>query len=463
MKLLNRFFEALFQRSTYQPGLDKDLSDQEIQQLHLQGVLSHLNFCLNHPMQVADKYETLRENFPDIAYHPQVDNPQYLKYVRLLYPEMERRGDWQEGISYLKLAINNRKAKEDLLESYRWLSLFHSYIADYEQAITFAQKGIELAQILRDNLSLTLVMNHLARVYRSRGDYARAIRYYEEVIQIARQNNNDEELAHSYGSKGLTYWHLKEFENALGDLQSAQEMFIKLNNKRRVGHTFNNMGLVYTDLGLHSPALFHFEKALAIAEKRDDKREFALIEGNIGTVYFFLKQYDTALAYLKRTMRTMDELQNNYRLAKSKARIALIYQNMQPDTVPRDIALQYSKEAYEIGLRYQIIHFEIIGASYQAIILKDMNRINEAMLLSRKAVELLGTAKGFDGVEEEIYFNHYLILKEIDLVEAVFYLKKSQKEVQTKLEKMTNPDFQRSFLNIELHQRILGEIEKWTS
>jgi hypothetical protein len=158
----------------------------------------------------------------------------------------------------------------------------------------------------------------------------------------------------------------------------------------------------------------------------------------------------------------MGELQDNYRLAKAQTQIALVYQNMPPNADSPEIALRYAKEAYEIGSRYQLIHFEITGASYQAIILKGMNRIHEAILLSKVAVGLLDRAKVFDGLEEEIYFNHYLILKEIDPVEAVFYLKKSKKEVETKLEKITDTNFQRSFLNVELHQAILKEAEKYT-
>lgn len=458
MKSLNHFFEGFFQRRINYQHSNKDLSDDEIQQLHLQGVLSHLNFCLKEPLKVPEKYETLKENFHDIIHYSQVDTRQFLEYVRLLYPEIDRKGDWQEGIRYLNLAIDHRQAKEDILESYLWLSLLHSYIPDYEPAITFAQKGIELAQTLRDNLSLILVMGYLARVYRSQGDYHRAISYYDDIIEIAQQDNNDQEIAHAYGSKGLTYWHLKEYENALQALETAQKMFIKLNNEKRTGHTFNNMGLVYTDLGLYSIALLHFEKAIAIAKKREDKKEFALIEGNMGKAYFFLNEYDKALSYLKRTMRTMEELQSNYRLAKAKSQIALVYQNMPPSTASPEVALQYAKEAYEIGLRYQIIHFEIIGASYQAITLKGMNRISEAILLSKIAVELLDNTKVFDGLEEEIYFNHYLILKELHSIEALFYLKKSQNEVQTKLGKITSSNFQRSFMNIELHRRISNEI-----
>jgi tetratricopeptide (TPR) repeat protein len=460
MNYVKHLWQGLLQHKSTRPTSNRDFDDDEIQQEYVKGILWPLNFCLKYPLKVAERYETLKANFPEIIHYPQIETRQFIEYVRLLYPEMERKGDWQEGIRYLKLALDARQAKEDLLESYLWLALFHSHIPDYEPAVTFAQKGIELAQSLKDASSLIFTMEYLARVYRSQGNYETAIRYYDETIQLAQQHNIAEEVAHAYGSKGLTYWHMKEYENALRALKTSQDMLVQFNNRKRVGHTFNNMGLVYTDLGLYREALLHFEKAVEIAKDKEDKREFALTEGNIGMAYFYLKQYDTALAYLKRTMRTMDELQSNYRLAKAKSQIGLIYQNMPQGSAPLEIALQYSKESYEIGVRRYIIHFEIIGASYQAVILKRMNRIDEAISLSKRAVELLEKVKVFDGLEEEIYFNHYLTLKEVDAAQANSYLKQSYKEVQTKLEKISNPAFRESFLKIELHQRILSEAEK---
>jgi len=463
MNLLNYLFNVFFQRKNENLNIEEDLGEDELRQFYLKQVLLHLDRCLKYPSKMKEKYETLKENFSEIINNPHVDSGQFKEYIRLLYPEMDRKGDWQEGISYLKMALTVRGLEADILESYLWLSLLHSYISDYKPAMEFARKSIESAKKLNDNLSLTMAMQYLARIYRSQGKYKKSIWYYDKVIKIAQRNNNEEKIAHAYGSKGLTYWHMNEYENGLHALKTAQDMFIRLKDERHTGHTFNNMGLIYTELGLYPEALRHFEKAVVIAKEREDVKEFGLTEGNIGMVYFFLKQYDTALTYLKRTMQTMDKLQSKYRLAKAKTQIAWIYRNSAQDINTLQTALNYAEDAYEIGLRYHIIHFQIIGASYQAIILKDLLQINEAISFSRRAVKLLDKVKVFDGLEEEIYFNHYLILGAIATTEAIFYLEKSYKEVLMKLGKIANSNFKKSYLSIELHKRILDEIEKYTN
>lgn len=462
MKLLSSLLNIIFHPRNGNLSDEEDFSLDEIRQISLKAMLSQLERCLKYPFIMKEKYETLKANLREVIESPQVTSRQFKDYICLLYPEMDRKGDWHEGIDYLKLAVAVRQSEEDILESYIWFSLFHSYIADYKAAIDIAQKGIELAQKLKDNSSLMRAMSDVARGYRSLGNYEKPIAYYNGIIEIARRENDEEEEAHSYGSMGLTYWHLNEYEKSLAALQTAQDKFIELTNEERTGHTFNNMGLVYTDLGLYNEALNSFERAAVFARNSGDKKEFALTEGNIGMAYFFINQPNKALSYLKRTMRTMEELQSYYRLAKAKIQIARVYQNMPQNADMLEVALQYAKESYEIGLRYRIIHFEIMAA-YQAIILKDLNQIDEAVSISKKAVEILDQVKVFDGLEEEIYFNHYLILKEKDAVEAIFYLMKSNKEMEMKLEKITNSNYRESFLNTELHKRILAEVAKNTN
>jgi tetratricopeptide (TPR) repeat protein len=457
MNVVNYFLELMFGKRRSTLSDEQALGQDEIKELYLQGILSHLKSCVSNPSKISQKYETLKENFPEIAHNPQVDAKQFIDYIRILYPELDRKGDWREGLSFLVGAATTERTEAELMECYLWLSLFSGYVTNYEPAIAFARKAIELAKKLRDDLSLTVAMKYLARVYRSQGDYRTAIAYYDEVIKIAGQRNDDAEIAHSYGSKGLTYWHLKQYESALQALQTAHGIFIRLADEKRTGQTYNSMGLVYTELGLYDRALLHFEKAVEIARRRDDKKEFALTEGNIGMTYCFLKKHEMALAYLGRTMQTMTDLQHNYRLAKAQIQIAYVYWHRSQETDHREIALQYSKEGYEIGLRHNILHFQIIGASYQAIILQGLNRISEALPLSELAVTLLDRIKLFDGLEEEIYFNHYLMLKGINAAGADIYLKKAHDEVQTKLGNVSDDGFRTSLLNTELHQRIISE------
>lgn len=460
MNVVNSFSELFFPKEGSHLLTGQNLEPSEIKEVHLQGILSHLKFCARFPSRAGEKYETLKENFPDIIHNPHVNTQQFLEYVRLLYPELDKKGDWHDGLDFMGAATAASRTDTELLECYLWLSLFSGYVTNYEQAMNSARQAINLAQELKDDRSLTVAMKYLARIHRAKGSYEKAIEYYDEVINIAEQRHDGEEIAHAYGSKGLTYWHLKEYESALHALQTSQDIFIRLGNEKRTGHTFNNMGLVLTELGLYDKALLHFERAVEIATRLGDKKELALTEGNIGMVYCFLRNHDTALAYLRRTMKTMDDLQHKYRLAKAKLQIAIVYWNKSQDTGDREIALQYAKEGYEIGLRHDIIHFQIIGASYQAIILNGLNRIAQAKSLSEHAVALLKKVRILDGLEEEIYFNHYLILRDGESAEANVYLKRSYEELQTKLGKLSDATFKKSFLSTDLHRTILGEVER---
>lgn len=456
MNLLREFLARASRRPDTENYGQKDLSDAEVGAVYLRAVLSHVNCCSRDPKRAAAKYATLKEHFPEIVVDSRVGEASFRLYVRILYPEIDRRGDWQEGVGYLLLAIDTRQTTSELLAAHLWLSHLYGHLAEYEQASRFAHSSAGFARSLNDDRALVTAMNYLAKTERSQGSYASAVRRYEQIIKIARRTGNDDEVAHSYVSKGLTYWHLKEYEKALDTLTAAQQMAISLGNEERIGNTHNNIGLVYTDLGLYQEALDQFQRALTIARSRQDRREAALTEGNLGMAHFFSGSMDLALMCLRNTLRAMEDLHSYYRLAKVKCQIGWVYQSSAMDPTSRAVALQYCRDAYEIGLQYGIVHFEIIGASYQAAILDSLDRSDEARALSRMATTVLDRIRVFDGLEEEIYFNHYLVMRDVDSGEAVTYLRKAYEEVRARAQGIMNHDLRKSFLQIALHQRILA-------
>jgi tetratricopeptide (TPR) repeat protein len=386
----------------------------------------------------------------------------YLEYIELLLPLAYKRGEWQESILDLEKALSKKKDKGDMLVTLDWLSRLHEWLGQYSKSEEYAVKGLQRARQFRDKLLCFEFLLRLGKIRRSRGDYHDALELYKEAeALIADDVAHRDRLAYVLVSMGLTYWHSNSYDQALSCYEKALVLCEETGNTGKMGHALNNMGLVYTEIGMYKKALELLEQALAAAVKLKDRREIALTKGNIGMVYFYLGEYDTAVDYISDALKNAEQLKSKYRTAKAKAQLSLIHRLRSNNWEDLEKAARYALEAYQIGTDADIIHFRILGASYLAASRYKQGRTAEAIELSSEAVRLLDQQTAFDGLEEEIYFTHSLILGSRNKEEFLRFLEKSFDCLQKKISQTSIPEFRNSLArNVKLNRLILSQYRK---
>ena len=223
------------------------------------------------------------------------------------------------------------------------------------------------------------------------------------------------------------------------------------------------MGLVYAEVGLYKKAVYFHEQALKIAVKSKDMRERALNQGNIGMAYLYLGEYEKAIDYLTDALQNAEKLKSKYRTAKANAQLSLAYRLRDSNEEDLEIAARYAIESYRVGCETGIIHFRILGASYIGMSYLKQGDSAGAIKFSSEAVRLLDWQLVFDGCEEEIYFNHFLIMEKQNRREAGRFLKKSFVCLQKKLSQTSSRDFRNSLSrNIELNRSILSASPRYS-
>ncbi|MEA1955525.1 MAG: tetratricopeptide repeat protein [Campylobacterota bacterium] len=189
--------------------------------------------------------------------------------------------------------VNNiDKKKEDEYTFNDWNTKFleRYYADDYEEAIKFTEKAI---QIFPNNSDL---YNNMGIAYRKLGKYNEAIKAYEKAIEIKANDN-------IYYNMGIVYGELEEYDKAI----EAFEKAIEINPKDDV---YQNMGITYLkQKNKEKKAIQAFEEAIKLNSKEADSY-LAL-----GDIYGGLGEYANSLKYFEQAIeidsKSIEYIQKN--------------------------------------------------------------------------------------------------------------------------------------------------------
>tara|TARA_R110002050_G_scaffold104052_4_gene213220 strand:- start:8675 stop:10705 length:2031 start_codon:yes stop_codon:yes gene_type:complete len=186
-----------------------------------------------------------------------------------------KRGNYTKGLKHLLSAIKeleSRRLKNELSLAYSNLAKAYYKINDYDQAIDYNIKALDVQEQLNDTIGISQSNNQLAELYSIKKEYRKAIEYYEKVIE-GNARGNDSIRAQVFPKLGGEYLKFNDYEKASKYLIEGYNLNTRFKNEPNLLIALNNLG----DLNLQQSRLILAERQLleagAIAEKIDNKTE----------------------------------------------------------------------------------------------------------------------------------------------------------------------------------------------
>ena len=156
---------------------------------------------------------------------------------------------------------------------YERLGVAHYHKGDYQEAIGFYEKSLEMFNKIRPppSSSLASTYTNIGLVYDAMGDYPKALSSHEKALAIDQQSlpPNHPDLAASNNNIGEVYRNMDDYPKALSYYEKAlaiQQQSLPPNHPR-LASSYNNIGLVHSNMGDYPKALSSYEKALAIRQQ----------------------------------------------------------------------------------------------------------------------------------------------------------------------------------------------------
>jgi tetratricopeptide (TPR) repeat protein len=185
---------------------------------------------------------------------------------------------------YEEVGDNQGQAKALLgLGRIYWNQSKGEALAYYEQAMEIIQED-ETGQF----------HNQVGSAHFNMANYERAIEYFQKGLELAKSSKSLRYQAENLNDMGAAFSYLGRTEEALPVLQEAKDLYRNLGERRIESVTNSNISGVLRQLGKHDEALAAGEESLRIAQEINTPKELAWALHNIALALFAQKAYEKA-------------------------------------------------------------------------------------------------------------------------------------------------------------------------
>ncbi|OFY22716.1 MAG: hypothetical protein A2W98_05350 [Bacteroidetes bacterium GWF2_33_38] len=246
---------------------------------------------------------------------------------------------FDEAVAYIENEnVKSEENKLRLARIYNSSGEAYRYLSNYENAMAFYNKGINVCNIIdttnhvnfkKANEIKASCFNNIGMVNLSQGDYNDAIINYQKALKIHTKSKNLKSVATCYTNMGNVHFYQGDYEKAITYYSDALKTFEKINHKKGMSACLTNIGSVQLLIGKKTEdnkiklkkfnlAISYYERAVTVFKDINDKNSTADCYGNIGLTYseiaFFSNNsidiYNKAIEYYHKTLDLKKEIKD---------------------------------------------------------------------------------------------------------------------------------------------------------
>ena len=236
--------------------------------------------------------------------------------------------DYEKAIDYAKKGIELASKigyKKGLAWAYGSLGFAYTNI-DNKKAVKFTKKALEIRQRIGDKAGIATSTNVLAVIRYYESDYLASIEYHLKAMKMREEIGDQNKIAVSYNAIALVHLALEDYETAREYLDKALVIRENQGYKTGIGIIKANIGEIYYRTGDYKNAHLYFTEALRVNEEIGNVKSVANTLVNLGRTEFKLSDFDEALKYYRRAEKIYVELVEKHGLSQAQNGIALIHQ-----------------------------------------------------------------------------------------------------------------------------------------
>jgi|SRR5690554_5858537 signal transduction histidine kinase len=276
--------------------------------------------------------------------------------------DLYNKGEFKAAIELLtgiEAEAKERKNPKVLQGIYTNLGNAYSAQGTMELALSYYQKGLDIAYHEADTLKMGQITNNIATIYSDIKDFDRALEYYEKASLWAQIVGDEGTLADCANGRAMIYEQQGKFQEALDLYAQALDIYVKYEAKDRIALAYNNLGIVHKQLNQLDKTVYYYQKALEIAEEIQAGYIVAALSANLANVYMLQKQYGKAIA-------TNHLAQQKAKQIGAFAIVVETYGNL------KDVYAEMKdyKKAFEYATLYQQAHDSLINTERTAQLLE---------------------------------------------------------------------------------------------
>ncbi len=244
-------------------------------------------------------------------------------------------------------ALQSFKENENTLSSLKFYALLASSLSlqqQYEEAIRYFKKALEIAEENKMDLQAAYIHNNIANVFFSLLDYAAAHTHAAKSVEILRNYPDDPNYPSILAVLSVSEAKLDQFEMAEEHALQAREMAGKSSNFMALIIAVHALGEVEFSKNDFQEAQRYYEESLALAERFNQKQFVLLNAIGILTVSLEQKNYEAGVNFGEKALELAAITENRSTLYSIKRKLAHAYSGLGQ----YEDAFRMMNEAHEI-------------------------------------------------------------------------------------------------------------------
>lgn len=232
---------------------------------------------------------------------------------------------------------------------------------------------------------------YLAEAYQALGQQHNALQTLEQAQTLAETAGDKTTMAAILGSLGKLSMLTGASEHAENYLQTSIELARDADVPSIEGASLNNLGSVLSDRGNYAEANRIFKKALQLAQQTEDPLLIVKTSLNLAEAALAQRNYADTETWLARASKRIQVLTPSHEKAYGLIAIGKLYQQLlKANGAHKDKhtlkAHQAFNQAAEIGDELGDPRTQSYAAGYLGQLYKEQQRLDEALILSHRAV-----------------------------------------------------------------------------
>ncbi|NJN13621.1 MAG: tetratricopeptide repeat protein [Richelia sp. RM1_1_1] len=295
-----------------------------------------------------------------------------------------------EEIDIQKVPENNQeyalRSKPDALGL---LSLIYTNLGEYDKALEFAQKSLNLVRSLKKPKLEVEALINLGNVYNASQEFQQAIEITQQASRIARSINNSDLEAEALKKLSAAYTGKGDYQQALDSAQQILVIAEKTKNSNLKIDALNIQRQIYTNQGNFQKTLELFQEVLSITKQNNDQNSEWTTLLEMGTFYKTLGDEQKSNEYLQQSLTLAQKIQNPQFEGVSLFILAYSYFGKdQPEKI-----IEYANRGLAILPKTKTITIELIGNLILSLGYGELKNEQKAMEAAQASLELARKSK----------------------------------------------------------------------
>lgn len=211
------------------------------------------------------------------------------------------------------------------MKAYDFLGLQERYDENYDLAVIYHNKSLELAIQLKDSIQLCYIYNNLGQAYRKQDQHALAIPYFHKALFVQEKMEQEKSTSYTHNSLGALYLAQQDYDKATYHLQQSNIIAERTNDKRTRAFNYGMLGEIELIKNDPDKALQYFENSLEIKKQLNYPKGIAVSHHLIGEALFAKQEYEEAYNEFNKAIPIHAKYRNQRYLSRCYAYIGKIH------------------------------------------------------------------------------------------------------------------------------------------